>query len=73
MHRVSNTNINRDKEKDARVKTLTIREKPQPSLKLALGFETLWGEFNQNKQRLHLKKMLCILFTLSHFFCCGDN
>lgn len=55
--------------KDASVKTLTISGNPEPSLKLALGFETLWGEFNQNKQTV-LAEIARILFTFSHFFCC---
>ncbi len=54
--------------KDASMKTLTISGNAEPSLKLALGFETLWGKFNQNKHKMYLPKMhVCCLLSASSF------
>ena len=50
------------------MKTLTISGNPEPILKLALGFQSLWGKFNQNKHRMYLKKMhVCCLLSASSF------
>ena len=65
---VAHTQTLAETKKDASMKTLTISGNPEPILKLALGFQSLWGKFNQNKHRMYLKKMhVCCLLSASSF------
>ena len=64
-HTKSHTQTLAGTKKDASMKTLTISGNPEPILKLALGFETLWGKFNQNKHRMYLQKLhVCCLLSV---------
>lgn len=68
MHIQSHTQALAETNKDASMKTLTISGNPEPILKLALGFETLTGKFNQNKHRMYSQKIhVCCSLLASSF------